>query len=406
MSSVYPRHAQDVEVPWMRESIRRLVDRGATVRVLAPSWKGLASHEIDGVRIHRFRYAPAAFEILTHDEGAPSKLASRPWMQLLAIPYMIVGALLCFWLCLRKRPDVIHAHWPFPHGLMAIPTQKLLGIPLVLNFHGAELLLIRKHAWVAHVLRFVIRNANAVLANSSFTAAKIKALHPCSVTLSPYGTTLASNPYGTTLASSPYGTTPFGHSEIAYVPKSTFVVLFVGRHIERKGLRYLIDAATELDPQKFQIRIVGHGDLTDSLQTYAREKAPLQVVFTGKLTKEQLEHEYRSASCFVLPAIVDSKGDTEGLGVVLIEAAELGLPLVASDVGGIPDVVENGVSGLLVPEKNSKALAQAFQKLATDPTFAQSLVQGAIQKIDQQFTWTGIVARQLELYEGLRSRRS
>jgi len=390
----------------MRESIRRLVDRGATVRVLAPSWKGLASHEIDGVRIHRFRYAPAAFEILTHDEGAPSKLASRPWMQLLAIPYMIVGALLCFWLCLRKRPDVIHAHWPFPHGLMAIPTQKLLGIPLVLNFHGAELLLIRKHAWVAHVLRFVIRNANAVLANSSFTAAKIKALHPCSVTLSPYGTTLASNPYGTTLASSPYGTTPFGHSEIAYVPKSTFVVLFVGRHIERKGLRYLIDAATELDPQKFQIRIVGHGDLTDSLQTYAREKAPLQVVFTGKLTKEQLEHEYRSASCFVLPAIVDSKGDTEGLGVVLIEAAELGLPLVASDVGGIPDVVENGVSGLLVPEKNSKALAQAFQKLATDPTFAQSLVQGAIQKIDQQFTWTGIVARQLELYEGLRSRRS
>ena len=390
----------------MRESIRRLVDRGATVRVLAPSWKGLASHEIDGVRIHRFRYAPAAFEILTHDEGAPSKLASRPWMQLLAIPYMIVGALLCFWLCLRKRPDVIHAHWPFPHGLMAIPTQKLLGIPLVLNFHGAELLLIRKHAWVAHVLRFVIRNANAVLANSSFTAAKIKALHPCSVTLSPYGTTLASNPYGTTLAGSPYGTTPFGHSEIAYVPKSTFVVLFVGRHIERKGLRYLIDAATELDPQKFQIRIVGHGDLTDSLQTYAREKAPLQVVFTGKLTKEQLEHEYRSASCFVLPAIVDSKGDTEGLGVVLIEAAELGLPLVASDVGGIPDVVENGVSGLLVPEKNSKALAQAFQKLATDPTFAQSLVQGAIQKIDQQFTWTGIVARQLELYEGLRSRRS
>lgn len=406
MSSVYPRHAQDVEVPWMRESIRRLVDRGATVRVLAPSWKGLASHEIDGVRIHRFRYAPAAFEILTHDEGAPSKLASRPWMQLLAIPYMIVGALLCFWLCLRKRPDVIHAHWPFPHGLMAIPTQKLLGIPLVLNFHGAELLLIRKHAWVAHVLRFVIRNANAVLANSSFTAAKIKALHPCSVTLSPYGTTLASNPYGTTLAGSPYGTTPSCHSEIAYVPKSTFVVLFVGRHIERKGLRYLIDAATELDPQKFQIRIVGHGDLTDSLQTYAREKAPLQVVFTGKLTKEQLEHEYRSASCFVLPAIVDSKGDTEGLGVVLIEAAELGLPLVASDVGGIPDVVENGVSGLLVPEKNSKALAQAFQKLATDPTFAQSLVQGAIQKIDQQFTWTGIVARQLELYEGLRSRRS
>ena len=63
---------------------------------------------------------------------------------------------------------------------------------------------------------------------------------------------------------------------------------------------------------------------------------------------------------FTLPAIIDSKGDTEGLGVVLIEAMELGLPIVASNVGGIPDVVIDGESGILVPEKDPQALANAF----------------------------------------------
>ena len=123
-----------------------------------------------------------------------------------------------------------------------------------------------------------------------------------------------------------------------------------------------------------------------------------EIIFTGKLSPEALANEYKTANVFTLPAIVDSKGDTEGLGVVLIEAMELGLPVVASDVGGIPDVVVDGESGILVPEKDPQALANAYKRLESDPALVQQLLEGSRRRIAECFTWDGIVARQIETY--------
>ena len=238
-----------------------------------------------------------------------------------------------------------------------------------------------------------------------------------------------------------------------------FKILFVGRHIERKGITYLIEAAKYLPNDKFEIRIVGVGDLTEQLKQQAEllderrktkderdsschsepvkgnsgvilnergdnlkrresqpclhgydraskvgatphpEHLPASIIFTGKLSPEDLANEYKTANVFVLPAIVDSKGDTEGLGVVLIEAMELGLPIVASNVGGIPDVVIDGESGILVPEKDPIALANAFKRLADDPSLTTKLLAGARKRIDECFTWDGIIERQVEVYK-------
>ena len=204
-----------------------------------------------------------------------------------------------------------------------------------------------------------------------------------------------------------------------------FKILFVGRHIERKGICYLIEAAKYLPRDKFEIRIVGVGDLTEQLKQQAalldeRQKTkderdvilsesegssqgnqPADIIFTGKLSPEDLANEYKTANVFVLPAIVDHKGDTEGLGVVLIEAMELGLPIVASNVGGIPDVVVDGKSGILVPEKDPVALADAFKRLEADATLIQKLLAGARKRIEECFTWDGIIERQMEVYKRL-----
>ena len=77
VGSVYPRFPEDNEVPWLRKSVATLRDAGVEVEVMAPSYKGLKSHTIDGVPVHRFRYAVKNLEILTHDEGAPTKMAKR-----------------------------------------------------------------------------------------------------------------------------------------------------------------------------------------------------------------------------------------------------------------------------------------------------------------------------------------
>ena len=294
IGSVYPRFEQDSEVPWLRTSLQHLKDSGCEVQVLAPAYQGLKDHRIDQIPVHRFRYAPSSWEILTHDEGAPSKMAARPWMQLLAIPYIISGFFRCLWLAKKWKPTLIHAHWPFPHGLIALGACKLLGIPLVLNFHGAELLLIRKHPWVRHVLHFILGQSSLVFANSHFTAQKIQAIRPVGVEISPYGTTL--------------GTLPARSFEMP----SRFRVLFVGRHIERKGIEYLLQAATQLSADSFEFRIVGHGDRTPALQQMAKQMGLTHVHFTGKLSATDLEQEYQQAHACVLPAIVDSNGQRSG----------------------------------------------------------------------------------------------
>jgi glycosyltransferase involved in cell wall biosynthesis len=396
IGSVYPRFHEDAEVPWLRTSVAHLKQAGVEIQVLAPAYKGLKSHEIDGVKVNRFRYAPAGWEFLTHEEGAPSKMASKPWLQLLAIPYIISGFFKCIKICRKFRPDVIHAHWPFPHAYIALGAAKLFRIPLVLNFHGAELLLIRKKKWVKPLLKFAIGQAQAVFANSSFTAGKIKALRNVDVEWSPYGTTLeTSSASGDGIAPHPIN--------------GKFKILFVGRHIERKGIRYLIEAAKYLPRDQFEIRIVGVGDITNKLKSQAAEISTTpdsaNIIFTGKLSPEELANEYKTANVFTLPAIVDSKGDTEGLGVVLIEAMELGLPVVASNVGGIPDVVVDGVSGILVPEKDPQALANAYKRLATDPELLKQLLAGAQKRIAECFTWSKIVERQIAVYEKIKNKK-
>ena len=210
-----------------------------------------------------------------------------------------------------------------------------------------------------------------------------------------------------------------------------FKILFVGRHIERKGIRYLIEAAKYLPRESFEIRIVGVGDLTEQLKMQAdalchpelyetknfssqvelcplgsseteSKDLPAEIIFTGKLSPEALASEYKTANVFTLPAIVDSKGDTEGLGVVLIEAMELGLPIVASNVGGIPDVVIDGETGILVPEKDPEALASAYKRLAAEPELVKHLLAGAQKRINECFTWDGIIQRQIEVYNKLK----
>lgn len=379
VGSVYPRFDKDAEVPWLRRSLAGLKKLGHQVKVLAPSFKGLQSHQIDGIEVKRFRYAPKNLEILTHDEGAPTKIAGKPWMQLLAIPYIISGAFKCIAQCRQFKPDIIHAHWPFPHGLIVLPAALLFHIPVVLNFHGAELLLIKKHAFVRPVLSFLIKHAKLIFANSSFTAQKIQNIRTCSVEISPYGTTLSGKSSGK-----------------LHPITDKFKILFVGRHIERKGLEYLLKAAALLQNEPFEFRIAGHGDLTEALKQKAKNLP--NVIFTGKLSSEELEQEYQSANAFVLPAIVDSKGDTEGLGVVLIEAAEYDLPIVASNVGGIPDVVIHEKTGILVPEKNPEALANAFKRLAENKNQAENFIQNAMEHIQKNFSWDAILEKQVNAY--------
>ena len=118
--------------------------------------------------------------------------------------------------------------------------------------------------------------------------------------------------------------------------------------------------------------VVGDGPQAAPLEAEARHVGVDAFVrFAAASMKKTLREAYRTSDLFILPAVVDGKGDTEGLGVVLLEALEFGLPLIASDVGGIPDIVRHGETGLLVPPGDVTALADAVARVVEDPAAAK-----------------------------------
>jgi len=120
LGSTYPRAADDHEVPWLRESVKRIAARGHKITVIAPAYHGLKDHEIDGVQVRRFRYAPGRWEMLTHGDGAPNKLKKYPILKLLTLTYILGGIVAVWRICRQERIDILQVHWPFPHGLMAL----------------------------------------------------------------------------------------------------------------------------------------------------------------------------------------------------------------------------------------------------------------------------------------------
>ncbi len=383
ITSTYPRHEEDYAVPWMREIHRQLKDEGHKITVLAPSYKGLRSHSLDGIDVIRYRYAPAPIERLTHEEGATYKVR-KAYMQLLAIPYIIMGCLAAAWLALRGKYDIIHVHWPFPHGLMGQCARFVSGAPLVVMSHGAEFSLARRKRWIIPFLRQSLRAADLRIANSSDTARMVsRCCHMRCETL-PYGTTVKAK---LTEAS-------------ASVSDTTPRVLFTGRLIERKGLKYLLQAVPRIlarTPAKFII--TGDGDQRAQLESQCQEM-DLQdhVEFLGFVSTEQLAKEYDQCRLWVNPGIYDSWGDAEGLGIGSIEAYSYYKPVVASRVGGIPDTIINGKTGYLVPQKDPAALADAITDLLLSPAKCERFGRAGFEFAKHKFSWTRIVGELEGLY--------
>lgn len=166
-------------------------------------------------------------------------------------------------------------------------------------------------------------------------------------------------------------------------------VLAVGRLVSKKGFDTLIEACAILKSARvsFDARIVGeNGEHERELRNrIARHKLEGHVHLVGPKTQAQLLREYQQATVFCLPCRVLKNGDRDGIPNVLIEAMSCGLPVVTTDVSGIPELIRSGVNGLLVPPDDPAAIAGALQRLFRDPLFAESLGSEAIKTIRERF---------------------
>lgn len=173
--------------------------------------------------------------------------------------------------------------------------------------------------------------------------------------------------------------------------------VFLGRILEHKGIHLLIDGA----PDDVEVQVVGTVSDADYLERLHRLAEGKRVRFLHGLDDDAVIGRLQEAMVLVHPTPVDddgSPGVNELFGLALVEAMACGCPVVASAVGPLPEIVEDGVNGLLVPPNDPGAIGRAIETLRTDPTLWRRLSQGALRTATERFTWQQVVDRCLAAY--------
>src|SRR5215212_8138206 len=177
-------------------------------------------------------------------------------------------------------------------------------------------------------------------------------------------------------------------------------VVFVGRLAPQKGVSTLVEAAGLLKDPSAQVLLVGDGPERSKLEREAKRIGVAgRLHFVGFVAHDRLPAVLAHADLLVLPSLY------EELGTVLLEAMQAGLPIVASKTGGIPDVIENGVNGILVAPGEPEALARAIDRLLADPGLTCRLSEGARER-GKDYDWEVLAGRVLAVYRGVTAGRS
>jgi glycosyltransferase involved in cell wall biosynthesis len=247
-------------------------------------------------------------------------------------------------------PDLIHAHFA-ADGLQMAPLSRRFHIPLIVTLHGFDVTVRQQFAprynqvWnQTSVFLCVSEFIRAKAMEAGFPAEKLK-VHRIGIDLSKF--------------------------HLPPAPRDPKLVLFVGRLVEKKGCRALLRAMAHAQTAVpgASLAIIGDGPLRSSLTTVAADLG-LSCQFLGPQPPSQVNLWMQKAGIFCVPSQTAANGDSEGLGMVFLEAQACGLPVVSTLHGGIPEAVNQGQTGLLVPENDPDSLAEALITYLKDPALA------------------------------------
>lgn len=384
IATAFARNEKDVITPWLTETLKRLNEENIYCEVFTSSYLGLKNQKIFNIPVYRFRYFFKKYERLTHEENVPDRLKKSFFYKILLIFYLFFGLLNLIILLRKKRYDIIHIHWPLPHFFFAYFSQffAFKKPKLISSFYGVEFKFL-KSKLTKNLIKFIIKKSDKITAISNYTANEIKKYYEREIKIIPFSAAI----------------------EILKDEKQEKsdkkIILFVGRLVKRKGVNYLILALKEvLKEIEAKLIIVGDGGERKNLEKLTNElNLNNYVEFKGFVSDKELAYYYKNCDLFVLPAIVDEKGDTEGLGVVLLEAMVYKKPVIASAVGGILDIVKDYENGILVPEKEPKILAEKILEVLKDEKLAKKLGENGYKLVKENFSWERIINDIKTLYK-------
>lgn len=375
ITTAFPRWEGDSQAPYLLDTALALCAVGIQVRVLAMHTPGCKTFEvIQNVEIHRPRYFFESLEILRKDPaGLPEFWKKQSLGRLLILPFLITHTVNLLRLC--RDVDIIHANWTLS-GMIAWGTRFLHHKPVVLTVHGSDILRLDSYKFVRKITSWFTRHINGVICVSCSLAQKLRE-------------------WG--VPEQHLEVIPNGVDTRKFIPsnnKKNPIILYVGTLTENKGVHYLINAFKMIAANipEYRLQIIGEGEYLPSLiQLCKGTSIENRIEFTGAQSPNRVAEHMRNASILVLPSL------SEGLGVVLIEALASGVPVVGTNVGGIPDIITSEV-GKLVPAGDAKALAKSLLELISElPQVNYSA--NARKRAEALFSWDIITPKILNFYE-------
>lgn len=383
LAHVFPRTVDDSMGAFLLHLADALAERGAQTEVVAPHAANLADDEtIGAARVRRFHYAPARWERLAYT-GTMHEIVGR------GIGGKILFAFFCAAFFFKSlavaraaRPQLIHAHWWLPGGLVGALVSMLTRIPLIITTHGTDVEMLRRTRWAMPLARFTFARARAITCGSTYLRDQLLAL----------GVADAARVRVIPMPVNPI----FENLRLASRPSP--LILTVARLTAQKSIDTLIDAMAILRERgsAARLQIIGDGPARAALEQQTRAlNLQDRIEFLGALPQKELPRYYAECAVFVLPSI------REGMGLVLAEALLCGAPVIAANSGGVTDIVKDGETGLLVPERDARALADTIERILNDGALAARLASNGAAWVRERYTRARVAEQFAEVYKSL-----
>ena len=375
LASTYPRWKDDSEPLFVHYLCEQLT-REYRVIALVPHYPGASRHEdMDGVLVHRFRYFLPAGERLAYNGGIIQNLKKNR-LKLLLVPFFLASQYLHILVLGRKyKISLIHAHWVIPQGLLALLARPLLPgkVKILSTSHGGDLFSLQ--AGVLQALkRFVFRRSDHVTVVSNAMADHLRQIgcNTGNVSVQPMGVDLA------------------GRFVPGSRPADPQRLVYVGRLVEKKGVATLVKAIQLLKTgfADLKLTIVGDGPEKSALERQAAELGvSAQIDFAGSQPNAHVPQYYQSAGIAIVPSVIATDGDQEGLGLVAVEALGCGCVAVVSDLPALRDVISDGENGLVFRATDAADLAAKIRNLLEDAALYNRLGSAGRQSVVDRFDW-------------------
>jgi len=361
---------------WFDEVYRRIGDR--STHIVTGDQPGAAAHDAQHPNtVHRLRLGRHAW--------------LRPESLVIYAKLLAKSLVLSY----RHRFDAIHAGRVLSEGLVGLVVARLRGLPLVVYAHGEEITTWRQPGKF-RAMRSTYRHADRVIANSGYTRDQL-----VGVGVDPERVRVVS-PGVDVHRFRPRPRDPALRRSLGVSPEGR-LVLSVGRLARRKGFDQVIRALPGLVERGVDVHyaIVGIGEDEGHVRALARElDMASRVHLLGDVAPETLPRWYAAADVFAMPNRVVN-ADTEGFGMVFLEAAACARPAIAGRAGGTGSAVVDGVTGLRVDGDSLAEVSSALERVLTDTAFARRLGENGYTRAVKEFSWERVAKKTLVLTEEL-----